>query len=207
MKRVIIGFLVVFVLLLGTALIAPGFVDWNKYKDRIVTQVNNSSGYEVKIAGDLELALIPYPRLMIENVSVSSPAAKNDEPFIALERVDVSVALWPLISKEIEVTKVRLLSPVLTLVVADDGTASWLTEKPAGKTNDQIASAERQGEDFLESIKFEEVVIDKGSLTYRDDAKKRAVALEHIELSINAQTLYGPFIIDGSASYQGNNVA
>lgn len=207
MKRVIIGFLVVFVLLLGTALIAPGFVDWNKYKDRIVTQVNNSSGYEVKIAGDLELALIPYPRLMIENVSVSSPAAKNDEPFIALERVDVSVALWPLISKEIEVTKVRLLSPVLTLVVADDGTASWLTEKPAGKTNDQIASAERQGEDFLESIKFEEVVIDKGSLTYRDDAKKRAVALEHIELSINAQTLYGPFIIDGSASYQGNNIS
>lgn len=207
MKRVVISFLVIFVLLFGTALIAPGFVDWNKYKNQIVSQINSASGYEINVAGDLELALIPYPRLMIEKVSVSSPAAKNQEPFIALERIDVSVALWPLLSKDIEVTKVRLLAPVLTLVVADDGTASWLTEKPAEENNRQQGAVDAQGTDFLESVKFEEIVIDKGSLTYRDDTKKHAVTLDHIEMSINAGTLYGPFVIDGSASYQGNNIS
>lgn len=207
MKRIIIGFLVVVVLLVAAALVAPGFVDWNKYKGQIVSQINNASGYEVQIDGNLELAIIPFPRLMIEKVSVASPAARNEEPFVTLERVDVSVALGPLLSKEIDVTRIRLLRPSLNLVVAGDGTPSWLVQERARPDEAASAPDGQSGNNVLDSVSLDEIVIDKGSLTYRDDTKGQSFALDHIEMTVNAQTLYGPFVIDGSASYEGHNIS
>ena len=47
-------------LLLATAIIGPSFVDWNKYKPQIIEQVKNATGLEVRIDGDLSLALLPF---------------------------------------------------------------------------------------------------------------------------------------------------
>ena len=49
------------VLLLVGAVVAPSFVDWNKYKTQIVEQVKNATGLDVTVGGDLSLAVLPSP--------------------------------------------------------------------------------------------------------------------------------------------------
>ena len=50
-------------LVIGALLVGPSFVDWNKYKPQIVEQAKSAAGYDVTIAGDIKLSLIPAPQL------------------------------------------------------------------------------------------------------------------------------------------------
>lgn len=201
MKRIALILFAILILVVGGALFAPGFIDWSKYKEPIVTQINNATGYNVKIGGSLELAIIPSPRLMIEDVSVSSPVAQGAGPFVSFKRIDVSIALKPLLRKEIEVTRVRLIEPVVNLLIAKDGTASW--QRPAGEKS---SSEESAGNGMMESVSLQEIEIDKGSLTFQDDTKGKSYVFDHIEFNIRAESLFGPFILDGSTSYQGQQI-
>ena len=54
---------VILVLLLGAAVVAPNFIDWNQYKSTAEKQATELTGLELKVGGDVSLALLPSPRV------------------------------------------------------------------------------------------------------------------------------------------------
>lgn len=54
-----------FVMLLIGLAVAPSFFDWNKYKEPILQQVAELTGHNVRIEGDISLALLPSPRVFL----------------------------------------------------------------------------------------------------------------------------------------------
>jgi len=79
---IVAGILLVF--LVGGALFAPSFVDWNKYKTEIETTASDLSERTVKINGNLSLSILPSPAFSAENVSVSNVQGGVADTFVTL---------------------------------------------------------------------------------------------------------------------------
>ena len=106
MKRIAVIALIVIVTLVSVLLITPGFMNWSKYSALIVTQLHKATGHEYRIGGDLRFAIVPSPRLLIEQLDVSVPLAEGESrKLLSLKRVDINIALWPLLHKIIEINR------------------------------------------------------------------------------------------------------
>src|SRR5690606_63290 len=103
------------VLLAGAALIAPSFIDWEKYKPQIISGLEGASGHVYEINGPISLSILPSPRANIEKLSVAQPASMGGEIIASIDRASVSVALAPLLQKQIKVNNVTLERPVINL--------------------------------------------------------------------------------------------
>ena len=100
MKSKILSLLLLLpVLLIGAALIGPSFIDWNAHKPTIIKQVKDKTGFDLTIGGDITLAVLPVPSVTLQKVAVIN----KPHELIKVEKVKVSVALFPLLSKNIKV--------------------------------------------------------------------------------------------------------
>lgn len=107
------------------------FVNPNDYKDRIAAAVKQSTGRELKLPGDIHLSVFPWIALELGPASLGNPPGFGDQPFMTLQHVSVRIKVIPLLSKELEVSKVEL-----------DGLDLRLHKNAAGKGNWQMKAAD-----------------------------------------------------------------
>lgn len=201
MKRLFVLFSFIVVLLVA-AVVGPSFVDWNKYKPQIIEQAQKATGYEIDIAGDLSMAVLPFPHLSIAGLTVNNPDARKQKPLAKAESVSVQVALMPLFSGAIEVSDVSLQSPDIYVVVDQDGQASWQTEKMKAKQ----AGAESSKSDLTDSVALNSVNIKNGALTYVDLRSNAKHEVTDLNLSVSGDGLMGPYESEGSLVYNGQKM-
>ena len=85
MKRFFIGVAGVLVVFAAAVLIAPSLVDWNRYKTRIAGKIESAIGRGVVIGGDLSIALLPRPALVVEDLRVDNLPG-HPEPHILTDK-------------------------------------------------------------------------------------------------------------------------
>lgn len=185
----------VFVLLLTAILVAPGFIDWSPYRNRIAGLAAEATGREVTIAGDISFTLLPAPALQAGQVSVANAPGGAAEHFATLERLDVVVALWPLISGNIDVERIVLDKPDIALEVLADGSGNWELETGT-KEADAPAESGR-------AVRVEDFTINDGRIRYTDLRSGESRTVDAIDASLSAGSLSGPFRLSGSAESQG----
>jgi len=200
-KRLFVLFSIIVVLLVA-ALVGPSFVDWNKYKPQIIEQAQKATGYEIEIAGDLSMAILPFPHLSIAGLTVNNPDARKQKPLAKAESVSVQVALAPLFSGGIEVSDVSLQSPDIYVVVDKDGQPSWQTAKMKNKQ-----AGEGTKSDLSESVALNSVNIKNGALTYIDLRSEAKHEVSDLNLSVSGDGLMGPYDSEGSLVYNGQKIA
>lgn len=200
-------------LLLIAAVIGPSFVDWNKYKPQIVTQVKNATGLDVKVDGDLSMSVLPSPRVKIEDLTIISPRKIQFENLLTMKSAEVRVELVPLFSKKIVVDSVTLIEPVIQIEMMADGTPSWETDKlkKAKNVSDVAPTEVKQGENnvkdkALDAISLNELSIEKGTLSFIDHGTKKSHAIKDMTVDVVANSLKGPFKIDGVLTYNDKKI-
>ncbi len=196
-----LGFVVV--LVLGAVIVAPNFIDWNKYKGEAIAQVAKITGYTLKIDGDLSMAVLPMPHLVIEKVSVSDPK-KPELDFVQLESLQVYVAIAPLLKGEVAVSSLELRSPKIALSKDAQGGFNFMTpeiEAMMNKGGEQGAAGKPM------QVAFDSVRIVDGYFSYKDAQSGAAHSAEKINLNVSAQTLQGPFQAEGGMVYGGKPMA
>jgi uncharacterized protein involved in outer membrane biogenesis len=201
LKRSLIAIPAVLVALIAVLLIAPSFIDWSKYKEEARTQIKTTTGHDVALNGKLSLALLPAPSLYIENVVVPAPQGSARPNLAALERLDINIALLPLLTGKIEVSSVDLIKPEIALEVFKDGRKNWMTpELEAMSAKDPNAPQKEKP-----AISLRDIHIEEGNFYYLDKGKPMAV--EKATVDIVADTLaQGPFAIKGTLVYAGQTV-
>ncbi len=115
--------LVMVVLAAGTFLVVAAPVDL--VRDQLAEQVRARTGRTLNVAGRSALSLFPHLGLKFEDVSLSSPPAMGGAPLVQMATLEVDVALWPLLSRRIEVKRVVLKQPVFRLRTDSQGRRSW----------------------------------------------------------------------------------
>jgi len=129
MKRVlkILGLAVgaVVVLLVVVAVAVTLLFDPNDYKDEIMAAVQDATGRQLTLDGDLELAVFPTIRIAVGSASLSNAPGFGSEPMARIGSAELRVALFPLLAQRIEVSRARLEGLELNLARNRAGANNW----------------------------------------------------------------------------------
>jgi len=100
-------------------------VDPNDYKDDIERLVEQQTGRQLVLDGDLELAVFPWIALEFGPAALSDAPGFGDEPFLSLREARLSVRFWPLLRGRVEIGNVRLDGVALRLITDAEGRENW----------------------------------------------------------------------------------
>ncbi|MDR2868867.1 MAG: AsmA family protein, partial [Deferribacteraceae bacterium] len=108
-------------LLILAVIILPMIIDVNSFKPQITKIVSDQTGRELTIDGDIKLRVLP--RLSIDLTGIRFTNAEGFEPenMASIGHASFGVALFPLLSKEIRVTRIILEDTELYYAVNAEG--------------------------------------------------------------------------------------
>ena len=176
------------VVALFAALIGPWFINWNEYKANFEAEASRILGQPVHVLGTANASILPSPSLTFTNVQVGDT---EGHPMMTVERFAVTIELMPLLQGEIHVISMKLDKPVVRVSVDDTGQVDWLLRSaPARELNP-------------ESVALSGVEVKDGTVYYTDAGAGSTIALDHVQASIEARSLDGPWRIEGSYASDG----
>ena len=163
---------VLVVVVAGAAYIAATF-NPNDYKQQIIQSVKDSKQRTLHLDGDISLSFFPSIGANLGKVSLSE--FKSEQQFASIETARVSLALMPLLSKQVEVNEVLVSGLTATLIKHKDGTTNI----------DDLLSKDPKQTDAKQPVKFDiaSVTVEKTNLTYRDEGTGAQYAIKDLNLN------------------------
>ena len=190
---------IVVVAVAGVAYVAATF-NPNDYKGKIIQAVKESKQRNLRLDGDIKLSFYPNIGASLSKVSLSE--FKSDKEFAAIEYVRVSLALMPLLHKQVVVDEVSVSGLKATLVRNKDGSTN---------IDDLLGQAEQKPQLQKNAVvgppvKFDiaSVSVEKTDLGYRDDGSGAQYAIKNLNLKTGRIAIGVPGKIDLSATIQAN---
>lgn len=207
MRKFLIGLAIVIVLLIVAAAVVPRFIDLDSYRGQIASRVEALTGRKLTIGGHVSFALLPTPRLSVADVQLANPPGASSPDLLALKSLEVRVALFPLFGGRIEVESLHLIQPVIDLEVLADGSNTWDFASPGsasgpGKSSPGVSSP--GGGNAAAGLSLQDVVIEDGTLLYRDARSGQSERLDRIEATLGAGSLQGPFTAKGALRFRNH---
>lgn len=112
-------------LLIVAAVLVLVFVDPNDYRDDIERAVENQTGRDLELTGELKLSVFPWISLHTGAASLGDAPGFGPEPFLVIKEAQVSVRFWPLLRGRVEAGKVRLAGARVRLITDAKGRNNW----------------------------------------------------------------------------------
>lgn len=185
--------LIITFLLLLTGAGAGGYyyisnIDWNQHKDKIAAEFSDITGKRIIFDGPAHLTLLPSPNLRAEDIKIYNPGEDLDEPLAQIKSLTADLALGALINGDFDVKMMTLEEPDIRLEVMEDGRLNW----EGTLTDDQRANLETM------QITLDSVMIEKAKLNLIDVARDINLKLENLNAEVIAQSIFGPYRIEGT---------
>ena len=152
---------------------------------------------ELTLDGDIDLSILPAPTLSVAGISLSNIEGASQPELAKLNALEVRVALWPLLSGQVQVERITLVDPVIWLEVLPSGQQNWLFEVPS---EDGARSGVGAGEDAGTGLnfRFDRIDIENGRVNIRDVAHELDETISSINAQVSAGSFDGPFDLSGS---------
>ncbi len=187
-KKILVVFGVILAGLAAASLIILFSYDYNKFKPYITQAAKEATGRELKLAGDMKLQLGFTPALVIENISFQNAPWGSRPEMARVKRFELEVALFPLLSRNLQINRFRLIEPDILLEINKDGISnlSFETKKPPQPSEPKDRRKDEKSS--LPGFLVRELVIEKGQLTYRDARSAKLYSLTLDRFSIAMET-------------------
>ncbi|HYM26564.1 MAG TPA: AsmA family protein, partial [Steroidobacteraceae bacterium] len=169
------------------------FVNPNDFKGRIAKVVEDSTGRQLLLPGDIKLAVFPWVALEFGPASLGNPPGFATEPFLAVKRVDLRVQLWPLLRRQLRIGRIKVEGLDLRLMKNAKGVANW--EGFGGK--EPAAKPDTGGGLAIDALQdLAGISIKDGRVSFQD------TAAEHLNLEVGhvAQGVTTPVRMDAHVS-------
>ncbi|PWC75407.1 AsmA family protein [Azospirillum sp. TSH64] len=199
MKKILIAALAGLAVTAGLLLAAPSLIDWNAYKGIIAERVSQATGRQVELRGDVGFTLLPSPALTVRDARLANAAGAAEPDMVRLKKLDARVALGPLLGGRIQVESIALVEPTFVVEVLKDGRINWDLSTAGTRGGDGLGAAEG----LVSAVSFDQVLIDNGTIIYRDDRNGRTETVAGLSARIAAGSLNGPFQIQGDFRLRG----
>ncbi|SOD40210.1 AsmA family protein [Nitrosovibrio sp. Nv4] len=167
-RYVPIIFVAVTILLLGFVIYIATIFDPNAYKSQIIQLVKDKKQRELRLDGDIKLTFFPSLGAEFNNLVLSEH--KSDQEFAAAERVLVSLAILPLLRKQLELDEIIMTGLTVNLVRFTDGSTNI----------DDLIARDEEPKQFKFDIGH--VRVEKSTLALRDEASGRHFVLADFNL-------------------------
>lgn len=170
-------------------------LDLGAYAKLATDEIQAATGRELRI-GKVDVKLFPRLAVVAEDVTFANAPWGSRREMVRAKRVEASVALLPLLRKEVEVTRLALVEPDLLLETDARGTGNWVFGPAAA------AGPAAGGGDGASRFDLHGASIDRGRLAWRDGGKKATVALAVARLRLDRKTLGDELDVDLAASFR-----
>jgi len=183
----------------GVAYVAATF-NPNDYKLQIIKAVKDSTQRNLRLDGDIKLSFYPNIGASLSKVSLSE--LRNDKEFASIESARVSLALMPLLHKQVVVDEVVVKGLKAVLIRHKDGTTN------IDDLTGQKEKKQQQGQKSIPvpPVKFDiaSVSLSKTDFSYRDEDSGAHYTLKDLNLKTGRVAVGVPSKIELSTSVQAN---
>jgi uncharacterized protein involved in outer membrane biogenesis len=169
------------VVVLFAALIVPLFVNWDSYKANFEREATRIVGHPVHVGGAARVRILPSPSVTFTDVEVGGA---DGDPIVTVETFSATIELMSLLQGEVRVLSMTLDRPHLKLTADELAGVGWLKPPPANSRGDRVV---------LGSVQ-----VNDGTLTYMDTETGIALAFGGITASVAADSLAGPWRLEGT---------
>jgi len=107
------------------------FFDPNDIRENIASVVEERTGRQFTIEGDLELTYFPWVGMSIGRTRLGEDPAFGDGDFVAFDSASARVKVIPLLSKRIELDRVNIAGLSVNLIRDASGKDNWASLLPA----------------------------------------------------------------------------
>lgn len=144
MRRVITTLAILLVVVVAgmTALVL--LVNPNDFRTYMVKQVEQRSGYQLQVGGDLRWHVWPQLSILAGRMSLTAPGAT--QPMVTADNMRLDVHLWPLLSHQLSVSQVMLKNAIIR--VTPDSAAQKPSGAPVGPGDAEPVSSSDNGWSF-----------------------------------------------------------
>jgi len=171
---------------LTAALIGPYFIDWTSYRADFEREASRILGRTVTVEGEASARILPFPSVTFTDVRV---AGADGQPALTAEKFSMDAELAPFLRGELLIFDMRLERPKGTVRISEDGMPDWATRATTPFD--------------AEHVSLEKLEVTEGQVTIEHAASGRTHRLTEINTTVSANTLAGPWRIDGSMRIDG----
>jgi len=204
MKKTLIIIGAIILLLLIVLIALPMFVDVNKFKPTLQTEIGSAIGRQVTI-GNISLAIFSGG-VSIDNLSISDDPAFSHSAFLTAKQLTVGVDLLGLIfSQKLAVRSFTITDPEVALIRNAAGTAWNFSSLGGGSGSTAKPKTSSSGSSAATNLSVEKLVISNGRITMStagSHAKPQVYEAVNLEASDLSYTTQFPFHM--SAKTPGN---
>ena len=186
---------------LGIALFDP-----DAQKPRIIAAVKQATGRDLAIAGRIGLALSLRPTIEIADVTLSNPPGFSRPAMLSIGKLDLQLALLPLLSRRIEIDRLVVTKPDLRLETDVKGVANWVftpPEKPAA-----TPSTGSGGGGTAEPMAFvvRTLRFDDGVFSYRNGKTKQLDVVQAKQIETSIAAIDAPLHLTATFDLEGTEI-
>jgi uncharacterized protein involved in outer membrane biogenesis len=194
-RKAIIGLGILLVTILIGLVAAPHLVELERLKDPLAHELTVRLGRPVVLAGRLDFALLPGPRLTARDVRVANPSGALASDMVSLRALEVKLAFWPLLAGRFEIRSGRLVEPEIDVERLADGRFNW-SAVPGGLLERR---GDQAGAELVLSL--DRLAIQNGAITYRAGASIQR--FEHISAEAGVDAATGTIRVAGQLVAHG----
>jgi AsmA protein len=178
--------------------------DPNAYAPDLISAMEGATGRQMSIGSRISIALSFTPTIQADNVSLANPPGFPDADFLTLRHVEARIALLPLFSHRVDIQRLWLDGPVLTLETSPTGAADWDFSKPTPPSNGAGSpSGTGSAPSHHYKVTLESVEILSGQLIIKNPQGAQTGALTLTDLTGAADSASTPLNVDAAAAYNG----
>lgn len=199
LKLIVILAILFVIVVVGGVTAFFAFADPNDFKEHIVQAVFENTGRQLSLDGDLEWAFWPKLRLKAGPLALSNAPGFGDEPFVAIQELQIAVATLPLLKNQIEMDTVKLYGVRINLATNAEGVSNWADLVGDG--------SDEKGSGDIAAIALGGVDIKDAAITWRDGSSGQTVAITKLNVTTGALAFGDPIAFEMSLSAVANQPA
>jgi len=170
-------------------------------KDFFLAGIEEKTGRNVEF-DDIRIAVWGGLGVRVTGVSATDDPAFSGENFIEAKELDLKVALWPLLKKQLQVKKVVLSKPIIRVIRDANGRFNFESIGTPGESSGQHAAQPSGGgvdASYALFIAFADIA--DGELVFIDKKTDMEVRARRIDLAVQDVRLDEPFTARLQASF------
>jgi uncharacterized protein involved in outer membrane biogenesis len=188
--KILAGIAAVVVVVAIGIVVAVSTVDVNALIGPVRDRVKAATGRELTVRGGASLALSLQPKVVLNDVALGNAPWGSARDMVTVRRLELEVALLPLLSRRFELVEVILVEPVIALETDAKAGKNW--EMP------HATGASAASGDAAPSPPFGvgNIRIADGSLTFRDGASGSVTRVAIATMSLHARNSDSPIAVE-----------
>jgi Uncharacterized protein involved in outer membrane biogenesis len=206
-KIIAIVVLAIIVLLALAAFAISRIIDPNDYKDEIQKLAHDKANMVLKLDGNIGWNFFPWLGIELNDASIAS-AATPDKPLAQVKAIGLAVRLLPLLSKDVQMSEVRINGLNVTAIRDANGQTNWDGIGATGETDAAKPDTSEQSSDSPPmTIDIARISVSDTSISYRDEQSDAAYTIDALNITTGAMRRGKDTPVSLSANFDTGKVA